>query len=260
MHLRVPLRWSRRRAPLRVRHPPAAVPRDGPHAEQLHERPVRRNGSASAGPPPSGSGAPPPPMLVLGFGDVAESSIDRGIAAVGDLSGDAAAARTSAAPGPVGSAGAAPEPRDAARGARRHPRARARVRNRGCLHDGAGRIRRRYAGRRWIACRLEFRGRRRTALMQQGRYTELFFLDEATALAAGHRPCAECRRADYDRFVAIWRELHPPTRARTRSTRGSMPSDSIPFTRAQRRRDARPRGCRTARRPPRSRAVPRPRR
>src|SRR6478736_8868570 len=81
--------------------------------------------------------------------------------------------------------------------------------NRGCLHDDRGRIRRRYAGRRWIACRLEFRGRRRAALMQPGRYTELFFLDEATALAAGHRPCAECRRPDYDRFVARWRRLHP---------------------------------------------------
>ena len=77
--------------------------------------------------------------------------------------------------------------------------------NRGCLHDDEGRIRRRYAGRRWIACRLEFRGRRRSALLQPGRYTELFFLDEATAFAAGHRPCAECRRADYDRFVAAWR-------------------------------------------------------
>jgi hypothetical protein len=81
--------------------------------------------------------------------------------------------------------------------------------NRGCLHDAEGRIRRRYNGRRWIACRLEFRGRRRSALMQPGRYTELFFLDEATAFAAGHRPCAECRRADYDRFVAAWRTLHP---------------------------------------------------
>jgi hypothetical protein len=81
--------------------------------------------------------------------------------------------------------------------------------NRGCLHDDEGRIRRRYAGRRWIACRLEFRGRRRSALLQPGRYTELFFLDEATAFAAGHRPCAECRRADYDRFVAAWRSLHP---------------------------------------------------
>jgi hypothetical protein len=81
--------------------------------------------------------------------------------------------------------------------------------NRGCLHDHAGRIRRRYDGKRWIACRLEFRNRRRGQLLQPGRYTELFFLDEATALAAGHRPCAECRREDYDRFVALWRGLHP---------------------------------------------------
>jgi hypothetical protein len=81
--------------------------------------------------------------------------------------------------------------------------------NRGCLHDADGRIRRRYGVKRWIACRLDFRGRRRSLLMQPGRYTELFFLDEATALAAGHRPCAECRRADYDRFTALWRELHP---------------------------------------------------
>jgi hypothetical protein len=81
--------------------------------------------------------------------------------------------------------------------------------NRGCLHDAAGRIVRSWAVRRWIACRLEFRGRRRTPLLRPGRYTELFFLDEATALAAGHRPCAECRRADYDRLVALWRELYP---------------------------------------------------
>ena len=80
--------------------------------------------------------------------------------------------------------------------------------NRGCLHDEAGRIRRRYAGRRWIACRLEFRGWQRGPLLQPGRFTELFFLDEATAFAAGHRPCALCRREDYDRFSAIWRELH----------------------------------------------------
>ncbi|MDX6440107.1 MAG: hypothetical protein QOF45_2690 [Gaiellaceae bacterium] len=81
--------------------------------------------------------------------------------------------------------------------------------NRGCLHDAHGNIRRRFDGKRWIACRLEFRDRRRTPLLQPGRYTELFFLDEVTALAAGHRPCAECRREDYDRLVAIWRELHP---------------------------------------------------
>lgn len=81
--------------------------------------------------------------------------------------------------------------------------------NRGCLHDGERRIRRHHAGKRWIACRLEFRGWRRSPLMQPGRYTELFFLDESTAFAAGHRPCALCRREDYDRFGAIWRELHP---------------------------------------------------
>jgi hypothetical protein len=81
--------------------------------------------------------------------------------------------------------------------------------NRGCLHDAHGGIRRRFDGKRWIACRLEFRDRRRGPLLQPGRYTELFFLDEVTALAAGHRPCAECRREDYDRLVAIWHDLHP---------------------------------------------------
>lgn len=80
--------------------------------------------------------------------------------------------------------------------------------NRGCLHDAEGNIRRMYQVRRWIACRLEFRGRRRSPLQRPGRFTELFFLDEATAFGAGHRPCAECRRADYDRFSAIWRRLH----------------------------------------------------
>jgi hypothetical protein len=71
--------------------------------------------------------------------------------------------------------------------------------NRGCLHDAAGEIVRQWQVRRWIACRLEFKGRRRE-LLRPGRYTELFFLDEATAFAAGHRPCAECRRPDYERF------------------------------------------------------------
>jgi hypothetical protein len=74
--------------------------------------------------------------------------------------------------------------------------------NRGCLHDASGAIRRQWQVKRWIGCRLEFAGRRRP-LLQPGRYTELFFLDEATAFAAGHRPCAECRRADYDRFRAL---------------------------------------------------------
>jgi hypothetical protein len=75
--------------------------------------------------------------------------------------------------------------------------------NRGCLHDEQGRIRRRYNGRRWIACRLEFKGWHRSPLLQPGRFTELFFLDEATAFAAGHRPCALCRRADSNRLVGL---------------------------------------------------------
>jgi hypothetical protein len=81
--------------------------------------------------------------------------------------------------------------------------------NRGCLHDQQGRIRRRYAGRRWIACRLQFRGWHRGTLLQPGRFTELFFLDEATAFAAGHRPCALCRSGDFRRFMALWTARHP---------------------------------------------------
>jgi hypothetical protein len=76
--------------------------------------------------------------------------------------------------------------------------------NRGCLHDGARRLVRQAGPQRfWITCVLAFKDRRRTP-MTPGRYTELFFLDEAVALAAGHRPCAECRRADYDRFRTAW--------------------------------------------------------
>src|SRR5947207_3325928 len=63
---------------------------------------------------------------------------------------------------------------------------------------------RRWATRQWIACGLEFKGRHREAMMQPNRYTELFFLDEATALAAGHRPCFECRRRDAEHFSALW--------------------------------------------------------
>jgi hypothetical protein len=75
--------------------------------------------------------------------------------------------------------------------------------NRGVLHDEHRRVVRFSQGRRWIACLTEFRGRRRP-LMMPGHYTELFFLDEATALSAGHRPCHECRRADALRFREAW--------------------------------------------------------
>jgi hypothetical protein len=81
--------------------------------------------------------------------------------------------------------------------------------NRGGALHGPDRLlgSRRWASRQWICCRLEFNGRRR-ALMQPGRYTELFFLDEATALAAGHRPCGECRRQDFLWFATLWAETH----------------------------------------------------
>ena len=73
----------------------------------------------------------------------------------------------------------------------------------GAIHNDRREIVRPYASRRWIACVLEFKGRWR-AVMTPGRYTELFFLDEAVALAAGHRPCAECRRARYNAFREAW--------------------------------------------------------
>jgi hypothetical protein len=74
----------------------------------------------------------------------------------------------------------------------------------GALHNQQREIVRQYASRRWITCLLEFKGRRR-AVMSPGRYTELFFLDEAVALAAGHRPCAECRRERFNAFKRAWR-------------------------------------------------------
>lgn len=75
--------------------------------------------------------------------------------------------------------------------------------NRGCLHNDAGEVYRNWRGRRWISCRLEFRGRHRESVVPPGRYTSLFFLDDATAFAAGHRPCAECRREDFERYKDI---------------------------------------------------------
>jgi hypothetical protein len=75
--------------------------------------------------------------------------------------------------------------------------------NRGCLHNRSGRIVRPQATRRWIACRLSFRGWYRSPVPQPGKYTGLFFLDDATAFSAGHRPCALCRRTDYARVLSV---------------------------------------------------------
>ena len=83
--------------------------------------------------------------------------------------------------------------------------------NRGILHDEDSRIRRPWQVKRWLLCVLEFRGRHRT-IMAPHRYTELFFLDEATGLAAGHRPCFECRRSRFLAFRDAWAAGNRPAR------------------------------------------------
>ena len=75
--------------------------------------------------------------------------------------------------------------------------------NRGVLHDDSGRVVAPWRHKAWVTCRLEFKGRHREVFSPH-RYSELFFLDEATAFAAGHRPCGECRRERYDEFKALW--------------------------------------------------------
>jgi hypothetical protein len=88
--------------------------------------------------------------------------------------------------------------------------------NRGIIHDPATRtlLRRRWSTKAWITCVCQFRGVRR-AVMARRSWTELFFLDEATALAAGHRPCFYCRRGEANAFRAAWAEGNrcPPPRA-----------------------------------------------
>ena len=110
--------------------------------------------------------------------------------------------------------------------------------NRGCLHDEAGQIRRRYDGKRWIACRLRFKDWHRSPLLQPGKFTELFFLDEVTAFAAGHRPCALCRREDYNRFLSLWQASHPG-QSSADAVDGRLHEERVePGTRAQRHHDA----------------------
>ena len=79
--------------------------------------------------------------------------------------------------------------------------------NRGIIHDPATKtlLNRRWSSPAWITCVCEFRGWRRKVMGGRS-WTELFFLDEATALAAGHRPCFFCRRDDANRFRAAWEE------------------------------------------------------
>ena len=89
--------------------------------------------------------------------------------------------------------------------------------NRGIIHDPATKtlLRKRWSSPAWLTCVCEFRGRRREVMGGRS-WTELFFLDEATAFAAGHRPCFYCRRDDANRFRAAWEagngavDLHAP--------------------------------------------------
>lgn len=113
--------------------------------------------------------------------------------------------------------------------------------NRGRLHEGRGTrdIVRNYQSKAWITCLLEFRGWR-AAQWEPNHYTPLFFLDEAVAFSAGHRPCAECRRADYNAYRRAWAETHGGTleyardmdarlhRERTGRTGQSLPWSDLP--------------------------------
>src|ERR1700719_1839094 len=83
------------------------------------------------------------------------------------------------------------------------------VGNRGIIHDPATKslLRKRWSCPAWLICVLEFRGRRRKVMGGRS-WTELFFLDEATAFAAGHRPCFYCRRDDANRFRAAWEKCN----------------------------------------------------
>ena len=84
--------------------------------------------------------------------------------------------------------------------------------NRGILHDESRRILRPWKGKAWVCCVPQYRGVDRKPLFQPNRYSELFFLDEVTAFAAGHRPCAYCQRARFDQFKAAWVQTnHPDT-------------------------------------------------
>jgi len=79
----------------------------------------------------------------------------------------------------------------------------------GVIHNEEREIVRPFKSARWITCLLEFKGWHRV-VMTPRRYTELFFLDEAVAFAAGHRPCAECRRERFNAFRNAWQQRHHP--------------------------------------------------
>jgi hypothetical protein len=80
--------------------------------------------------------------------------------------------------------------------------------NRGVIHNEHKQITKAFKHQAWIICQLQFKERKRT-VMTPNRWTELFFLDEATAMAAGHRPCFECRKEDANRFKSYWIQGNP---------------------------------------------------
>lgn len=79
-----------------------------------------------------------------------------------------------------------------------------RMGNRGILHNDANEIIKPWAHKAWVVCLLSFKNIKRSKPFSKGNYSELFFLDEATALAAGHRPCAYCQRERHQLFKELW--------------------------------------------------------
>jgi hypothetical protein len=113
--------------------------------------------------------------------------------------------------------------------------------NRGCLHGAGRRLgAARWRSKLWICCVLDWQGRRRDP-MPPGRWTALFFLDEATALAAGHRPCACCRRQDFLAFAEAWRRAQGlDARPRAADIDARLHAERVdPRSRRQRTRAAR---------------------
>ena len=98
--------------------------------------------------------------------------------------------------------------------------------NRGRLLNSRGEVARHHLGRNWIVCVLEFHGRHRTQ-WQPNRLTELYFLDEPTAFAAGHRPCGECRYRDYQGFKQAWESAHPDDPFGAREIDGRLHADRL---------------------------------
>jgi len=98
--------------------------------------------------------------------------------------------------------------------------------NRGCLVNDAGELARWSNGRLWIICVLQFKGRQRVQ-WQPRRLTELYFLDEATGLAAGHRPCGECRHADYSAYKAAFFAAFPDDEPGVRGIDARLHADRL---------------------------------